>query len=76
MAKASTVRVLLGLHVAPKESNGWSSAQLVFGQPLVLPGELKDVQETKAESFSTQLDSTDPPPTCSQLTTKKYFLTQ
>lgn len=56
--------VLLGLRAAPKEANGVSSAQLVFGQPLVLPGELKDVQEAAATQFSTDLASSEPPPTC------------
>jgi hypothetical protein len=32
--------VLLGLRAAPKEVSGFSSAEAVFGQPLVLPGEL------------------------------------
>ena len=56
--------VLLGLRAAPKETLGLSSAQLVMGQPLVLPGELKDVAEAPAEDFSTQLTSVDPPPMC------------
>ena len=56
--------VLLGLRAAPKETTGLSSAQLVLGQPLVLPGELKDVVESPAELFSNQLASVDPPPTC------------
>ena len=56
--------VLLGLRAAPKETAGLSSAQLVLGQPLVLPGELKDVVESPAELFSNQLVSVDPPPTC------------
>ena len=49
---------------APKEFTGSSSAQLVLGQPLVLPGELKDVTEAAADNFSSQLASSDPPPTC------------
>ena len=52
--------VLLGLHAAPKES----TAQLVLGQPLVHPGELKDVTEAAEADFSSQLASADPPPTC------------
>jgi hypothetical protein len=32
--------VLLGLQAAPKEVSGLSSAEAVFGQPLVMPGEL------------------------------------
>ena len=56
--------MLLGLRAAPKESNSISSAQLVFGQPLVLPGELTDVQESTANDFHEQLSSKTPPPTC------------
>ncbi len=56
--------VLMGLRTAPKESNGISSAQLVFGQPLTLPGELTDVLEAAADDFITQLTSSEPPPTC------------
>ena len=56
--------VLLGLRAAPEETTSVSSAQLVLGQPLVLPGELKDVGETPAELFSKQLVSVDPLPTC------------
>ena len=56
--------VLLGLRAAPKETTGISSAQLVLGKPLVLPGELKDVAESPAVDFSSQLASVDPPPTC------------
>ena len=40
--------VLMGLRAAPKESNGVLSAQLVFGQPLILPGEMTDIQEATA----------------------------
>ena len=56
--------MLLGLRAAPKESNSISSAQLVFGQPLVLLGELTDVQESLANEFHVQLSSETPPPTC------------
>ena len=56
--------VLMGLRAAPKESNGVSSAQLVFGQPLTLPGEVTDVQEAPADDFLTQLASRELPPTC------------
>ena len=36
----------------------------LIGQPLVLPGELKDVVESPAELFPNQLVSVDPPPMC------------
>ena len=56
--------VLLGLRAAPKESSELSSAQLVFGQPLILPGELKDVHEAPPDLFNSLLQSPEPPPTC------------
>ena len=37
--------VLLGLRAAPKEDSGVSSAELVQGTPLILPGQLVDVPE-------------------------------
>ena len=55
--------VLLGLRAAPKEVSGFSSAEAVFGQPLTLPGELKNVPEEAALDFQSRLASDDPPPT-------------
>jgi transposase InsO family protein len=55
--------VLLGLRAAPKEISGFSSAEAVFGQPLVLPGELKEVKEEEPLGFQRRLASDDPPPT-------------
>jgi len=55
--------VLLGLRAAPKEVSGFSSAEAVFGQPLTLPGELKNVPEEAALEFQSRLASDDPPPT-------------
>ncbi len=43
--------VLLGLRAAPKEESNISSAELVNGAPLVLPGQFVDVPEPPAESF-------------------------
>ncbi len=43
--------VLLGLRAAPKEDSNISSAELVHGAPLVLPGQFLDVPEPPAESF-------------------------
>ena len=43
--------VLLGLRAAPKEASNISSAELVHGAPLVLPGEFVDVPEPPAEFF-------------------------
>ena len=36
----------------------------MFSLPLILPGELTDVQEAAADNFITQLASNEPPPTC------------
>jgi hypothetical protein len=55
--------VLLGLRTAPKEVSGVSSAELVYGMPLTLPGEVKDVPEASARVFLDKLDSPHPPPT-------------
>jgi hypothetical protein len=53
--------VLLGLWAAPKEVSGISSAEAVFGQPLVLPGELVPGDEAGPADFSTSLASSSPP---------------
>ncbi len=55
--------VLLGLRAAPKEVSGVSSAEAVFGQQLVLPGDLTPGPEASALSFQTELASNGPPPT-------------
>ncbi len=56
--------VLLGLHAAPKESSGISSAEMVFGEQLTLPRELLHVEEAPARDFLSRLQSAAPPPTC------------
>lgn len=43
--------VLLGLRSAPKEDMGLSSAELVYGEPLTLPGELLSSPDTPVETF-------------------------
>ena len=43
--------VLLGLRAAPKEDHNISSAELLYGVPLTLPGELLDVQESPSAIF-------------------------
>ncbi len=53
--------VLLGLRAAPKEVSGLSSAEAVFGQPLVLPGELASGSEAGPEDFHSSLASSAPP---------------
>jgi len=57
--------VLLGLRSAPKEASVVSSAELVFGQPLSLPGEFMDADEPAAAVFLEQMrvSKLPPPPT-------------
>ena len=47
----------------PKEVSGLSSAEAVYGQPLVLPRELAPGCEAAAQDFSEKLQSADPPAT-------------
>jgi hypothetical protein len=42
---------LLGLRAAPKDESNISSAELVYGVPLVLPGEFLDAVEAPAAEF-------------------------
>ncbi len=56
--------VLLGLRSAPKEISGVSSAEAVFGQPLVLPGEVTSNEEAPPTEFRDRLAGDQPPPTC------------
>ena len=44
--------VLLGIRSAPKEDSNISSAELVYGAPLVLPGQLRGIPETPAALFN------------------------
>jgi cleavage and polyadenylation specificity factor subunit 1 len=57
--------VLLGLRSAPKEESGVSSAELVLGQPLSLPGEFVDADEPPAVAFleKMRISKLPPPPT-------------
>ena len=43
--------ILLGLRSAPKEDHNVSAAELLYGVPLALPGELVDTAEPPAASF-------------------------
>jgi hypothetical protein len=52
--------VLLGLHAAPKEISAVSSAEAVFGQQLVLPGELNPGPEAPPLDFRDSLASSSP----------------
>ncbi len=58
--------MLLGLRAAPKEDSGASSAEMVYGATLTLPGQFLSVPEPPAEDFLTSLQETvrgfQPPP--------------
>ena len=57
--------VLLGLRAAPKEDSNLSSAELVFGAPLTLPGDFLDDEEPPAAEFLAKMQASPflPPPT-------------
>jgi hypothetical protein len=55
---------MLGLQAAPKEISGISSAEAVYGQPLILPGELPPVDEVAPTEFRDKLSSSSLPATC------------
>jgi hypothetical protein len=52
--------VLLGLRAAPREDSGISAAELVYGAPVVLPGQLLNAAEPPSEEFVRQLTSGTP----------------
>jgi transposase InsO family protein len=52
--------VLFGLPAAPKEDSAVSSAELVFGAPLTLPGQLLTPLETPVEDVVEALQSEQP----------------
>jgi hypothetical protein len=54
--------VLLGLRAAPKEVSNKSSAEMVFGSPLTLPGEFVDGEEPPAAFFLSKMQSTPSTP--------------
>jgi transposase InsO family protein len=47
--------VLLGLRAAPKEESGLSSAEMVYGAALTLPGEFLGAEEVPLPEFLTEL---------------------
>jgi transposase InsO family protein len=53
--------ILLGLRAAPKEDSGVSSAELVLGSPLTLPGEFLHGEEPPAENFLQYMRDFPPP---------------
>jgi hypothetical protein len=54
--------VLLGLRAVPKEDTGVSSAELVLGAPLTLPGEFLSSAEPPAKEFLDRLRRVPSPP--------------
>ncbi len=60
--------VLLGLRAAPKEDSGVSSAELLYGTPLALPGQLLTAAEPPIADLLEKLRSTSPLPTRPLLT--------
>jgi hypothetical protein len=55
--------VLLGLRAAPKDATAVSSAELVLGVPLHLPGQLAPAEETPPPLVASRLQQVQPPPT-------------
>jgi transposase InsO family protein len=47
--------VILGLRSAPREDSGISAAELVFGAPLQIPGQLLSAAEAQLATFMQQL---------------------
>jgi hypothetical protein len=56
--------VLSGLTAAAKEESAFSSAELVFGSPLTLPGHLLLSPETLVQEVVEAWGSIQHPPTC------------
>jgi transposase InsO family protein len=52
--------VLLGLRLAPREDSGVSSAELVFGTPLQLPGQFLSAAEVPPAEFVRQFNASVP----------------
>jgi hypothetical protein len=52
--------VLLGIRAAPREDSGTSTAELVLGDPLSLPGSLITAAELPVEFFGQQLRAATP----------------
>ncbi len=55
--------VLLGLRAAPKDDAAVSSAELVLGVPLHLPGQLATAEEAPPSMVASRLQQVQPPPT-------------
>jgi hypothetical protein len=52
----------MGLRAAPTEDTGVSAAEVVFGAPLVLPGQILDTGEPPPADFIAKLRQSGPPP--------------
>ncbi len=55
--------VLLGIRAAPKEDSAISSAELVYGVPLHLPGQIASEAESPPDLVAGKLRAVQPPPT-------------
>jgi hypothetical protein len=53
----------MGLRASPKEESAVSLAELVFGAPLTLPGQLLSMPETPVQEVVVAMRSMQPPPT-------------
>jgi hypothetical protein len=53
---------LMGLRATPTEDTGVSAAEVVFGVPLVLPGQILDTGEPPLADFIAKLRRSGPPP--------------
>jgi hypothetical protein len=62
---------LLGLYAAPKEISGFAWVEVVFGQPLVLPGELVPRKEAPLLAFQDMFASSSPLVMCQPSTYDK-----
>ncbi len=58
----------MGLRAAPTEDTGVSAAEVVFGAPLVLPGQILDTGEPPPADFIAKLRQSGPPPPSRPLT--------
>jgi hypothetical protein len=54
--------VLMGLRAAPTEDTGVSATEIVFGVPLVLPGQILDTEEPPPADFIARLRQSGPLP--------------
>ncbi|KAK3732983.1 hypothetical protein RRG08_002591 [Elysia crispata] len=70
--------VLLGLRTTPKEDLGYSSAELVYGEPLTIPGELVPPKSAKSMddlllNFRLNIPLYAPRPACHHTSARSYL---